>query len=146
MVNVQPQVDTGMVACEVCLKHIPKSVAESEEGREHVYYFCGPRCYEKWETVPGIREVTITASGLDVDFETAQGLAKTAAYRCTKDEEAKLIAWFDRARAKGYPEVSESQKKPAWLTYAKSHEGKIIIDVNHGLYMFVFSTAVERNT
>jgi len=37
------------VACEVCLKEIPRSVASSEEGSEYVYYFCGEACFDKWQ-------------------------------------------------------------------------------------------------
>lgn len=36
------------VACQICLKEIPKSVAESAEAVEYVYYFCGPECYTEW--------------------------------------------------------------------------------------------------
>jgi YHS domain-containing protein len=36
------------VACRICLKEIPKSVAESAEAVEYVYYFCGPECYTQW--------------------------------------------------------------------------------------------------
>lgn len=37
------------VACEVCLKEIPRSVAHSNEGSEYVYYFCGDACYARWQ-------------------------------------------------------------------------------------------------
>lgn len=36
------------VACRICMKEIPKSVAESAEGVEYVYYFCGPDCFAQW--------------------------------------------------------------------------------------------------
>jgi YHS domain-containing protein len=36
------------VACQICLKEIPRSVAESAEAVEYVYYFCGPECYTEW--------------------------------------------------------------------------------------------------
>jgi hypothetical protein len=36
------------VACDVCLKEIPRSEAEIEEASDYVLYFCGLDCYEKW--------------------------------------------------------------------------------------------------
>ena len=37
------------VACEICLKEIPKDLGTSEESVEYVYYFCGQDCFEKWQ-------------------------------------------------------------------------------------------------
>jgi hypothetical protein len=39
----------GVVACEVCLKEIPRSVASSNEGTDYVLYFCGDACFEQWQ-------------------------------------------------------------------------------------------------
>lgn len=41
------------VACQICLKEIPRSVAESAEAVEYVYYFCGPECYTEWRGEAG---------------------------------------------------------------------------------------------
>jgi hypothetical protein len=38
------------VACEVCLKQIPASEAQSEEAMDYVVHFCGLDCHEKWKT------------------------------------------------------------------------------------------------
>lgn len=37
-----------LIACDVCMKEIPKDVARSEEGRDYVYHFCGQDCFDKW--------------------------------------------------------------------------------------------------
>ena len=37
------------VACEVCLKEIPKSEAKSAEVNDYVLHFCGLECYAKWQ-------------------------------------------------------------------------------------------------
>jgi hypothetical protein len=50
MVEKKDIVEPETVACQVCLKEIPKSVAESLEGPQYVYYFCGADCYEAWQT------------------------------------------------------------------------------------------------
>ena len=36
------------IACDVCLKEIPRSEAEIEEVSDYVLYFCGLDCYKKW--------------------------------------------------------------------------------------------------
>lgn len=53
MVEKKDIVDPETVACQVCMKEIPKSVAESLEGPQYVYYFCGADCYETWQTESG---------------------------------------------------------------------------------------------
>lgn len=42
-------VETEHVACEVCMKEVPKSVATVPEGTDYVVYFCGLDCHEKWK-------------------------------------------------------------------------------------------------
>lgn len=41
--------DVELVACEVCLKEVPKSEATVPEAADYVAYFCGLDCYEKWQ-------------------------------------------------------------------------------------------------
>ena len=36
------------VSCDVCLKEIPKSEAQSAEVQDYVLYFCGLECYQQW--------------------------------------------------------------------------------------------------
>lgn len=37
------------VACEVCLKEVPKSEAMVAEATDYVLHFCGLDCYAKWQ-------------------------------------------------------------------------------------------------
>lgn len=37
------------IKCEICLKEIPKSEAQSFEAQDYVMHFCGLDCYSKWE-------------------------------------------------------------------------------------------------
>jgi hypothetical protein len=39
----------GIVACKVCLKEIPRSVASSQEGLDYVLFFCGDNCFVEWQ-------------------------------------------------------------------------------------------------
>ena len=43
--------DVELVKCEVCLKEVPKSGAQSAEARDYVAYFCGLGCYAEWDAV-----------------------------------------------------------------------------------------------
>ena len=38
-----------LVACDVCLKEVPKSEATIPEAVDYVAHFCGLECYEKWK-------------------------------------------------------------------------------------------------
>ena len=40
--------DNASVACEVCLKKIPRSEAGIAEAEDCVLYFCGLDCYRQW--------------------------------------------------------------------------------------------------
>jgi hypothetical protein len=42
-------IEPEIVACEVCLKEIPESVAKSMEGEDYIHHFCGLECFEKWK-------------------------------------------------------------------------------------------------
>jgi len=48
--------DTEHVACDVCLKEIPRSEAIVPEATDYVLRFCGLECYEKWKTQLGTPE------------------------------------------------------------------------------------------
>lgn len=38
------------VACEVCLKEVPRSEATVPEATDYVVYFCGLDCYQEWKS------------------------------------------------------------------------------------------------
>lgn len=39
----------GTIKCDVCMKEVPASEAESEEATDYVVHFCGLECYSKWK-------------------------------------------------------------------------------------------------
>ncbi|HBE91813.1 MAG TPA: DUF3330 domain-containing protein [Gammaproteobacteria bacterium] len=41
-------VEPERVACGVCLKEIPYSEAQHDEGGDCVLHFCGLECYKMW--------------------------------------------------------------------------------------------------
>lgn len=44
--------DDERVACEVCLREVPRSEAVVPEAADYVAYFCGLQCFEKWKSLP----------------------------------------------------------------------------------------------
>ena len=45
--NQSTEIDT--LPCEVCLKEIPHSEAQTSEIDDYVLHFCGIDCYRKWQ-------------------------------------------------------------------------------------------------
>jgi hypothetical protein len=41
--------DVEHVACEMCLKEVPRSEAAVPEATDYVVYFCGLDCYQEWK-------------------------------------------------------------------------------------------------
>jgi hypothetical protein len=50
--NNMPRVPSSpvceVIACEICMKEIPRDLAKSEEATGYVLYFCGDECYAQW--------------------------------------------------------------------------------------------------
>ncbi len=40
------------IACELCMKEIPKSEANVAEAADYLLYFCGLDCYDAWQQEP----------------------------------------------------------------------------------------------
>lgn len=40
--------DPEHVACVVCLKEVPYTEAQHDEGSDYVMHFCGLECYKMW--------------------------------------------------------------------------------------------------
>lgn len=49
MLNKPGNPPEGLVSCKVCLKEIPRSVAQNQEGSDYVLYFCGDKCFVEWQ-------------------------------------------------------------------------------------------------
>jgi len=48
MVYIARPTDPERVTCEVCGRIVPRASAAIVETREHVVYFCGPACCQRW--------------------------------------------------------------------------------------------------
>jgi hypothetical protein len=84
-----------------------------------------------------MRIFEITARGMEIDSDSARGMAELLASRLAG--EVTLVAWFDGRTGKGHPDVPECLSKPGWLAYAENHGGEIKVNVNHYDFVFVFS-------
>ncbi|MBK9444228.1 MAG: DUF3330 domain-containing protein [Comamonadaceae bacterium] len=51
------------VACNVCMKEIPLSVAFDMEAEDYVVHFCGPDCYQKWHQQENLTPVARLNAG-----------------------------------------------------------------------------------
>ncbi|NOX43444.1 MAG: DUF3330 domain-containing protein [Gammaproteobacteria bacterium] len=49
MTEKNKPIEPDTVECDVCLKHIPESVAQTMEGKDYIHHFCGLHCYKKWQ-------------------------------------------------------------------------------------------------
>ena len=56
-------VEVERVACEICLKGVPKSEAAVPEAVDYFVYFCGPDCYETWKNQREKPEEPVEQSG-----------------------------------------------------------------------------------
>ena len=52
MATQAPPVQEDRVACEVCLREVPRSESLVPEAADYVAYFCGLECFEKWKNLP----------------------------------------------------------------------------------------------
>ena len=72
-----------------------------------------------------------------LDFARARAIAEARARQ--EDPEPMLLAWHDRATGRFSPQVTCcGDDKPAWLIYAESRGGDLVIDINHEAYVFVY--------
>lgn len=56
MVTDKDTENEGVVSCDVCMKEVPVSQAQSEEASDYVRHFCGLECYTKWREQKGKRD------------------------------------------------------------------------------------------
>ncbi len=72
-----------------------------------------------------------------LDFSRARVFADRRAREL--DAEPMLLAWYDRGTGAFSPQVTCcGDAKPAWLIYAESRGGDLVIDINHEAYVFVY--------
>jgi len=94
------------------------------------------------ECMPLTREmltdpVDLHVTDAPLDFARARALADRRAREM--GGEPMLLAWFERATGAFSPRVTCcGDAKPAWLIYAESRGGDLVIDINDEAYVFVY--------
>ena len=72
-----------------------------------------------------------------LDFARARAIADRRAREMGADP--MLLAWYDRGAGRFSPQVTCcSDDKPAWLVYAETRRGDLVIDINNEAYVFVY--------
>jgi hypothetical protein len=94
------------------------------------------------ECIPLRREmlkdpIDIGVSDEPLDFARARAIAEERARQTAPDP--MLLAWYDRSADTFSPQVTCcGHDKPAWLTYAESRGGDLVIDINGEAFVFVY--------
>ena len=81
--------------------------------------------------------IDIGVADAPLDFARARAIAEVRARQEAADP--MLLAWYDRGAGRFSPQVTCcSDDKPAWLVYAESRGGDLVIDINDEAYVFVY--------
>jgi hypothetical protein len=81
--------------------------------------------------------IDVGVSDTPLDFARAQAIAEARARQEAADP--MLLAWYDRGTGRFSPQVTCcGDDKPAWLIYAESRGGDLVIDINVEAYVFVY--------
>ena len=81
--------------------------------------------------------IDVSVSHESLDFARARAIADRRARQ--EEPEPMLLAWYDRGAGAFSPQVTCcGDDKPAWLIYAESRGGDLIIDINQEAYVFVY--------
>jgi hypothetical protein len=81
--------------------------------------------------------IDVGVSDIPLDFARARAIAEVRARQEAVDP--MLLAWYDRGAGRFSPQVTCcSDDKPAWLVYAESRGGDLVIDINYEAFVFVY--------
>jgi hypothetical protein len=81
--------------------------------------------------------IDIGVTDAPLDFARARAIAEARARQEAADP--MLLAWYDRGSGRFSPQVTCcGDNKPAWLIYAESRGGDLVIDINGEAYVFVY--------
>ena len=84
-----------------------------------------------------VERIRLQVDDPDLDFATANGLAKENARARCKD--AMLLSWCNGKTGEFYPKFECGYKKtPPWIIFAESRGANLYIDINDGEFVFVY--------
>ena len=81
--------------------------------------------------------ITVKTDNPNLEFSAAKDIAKHRAKECCADP--MLLSWYRGKTGESYPNMECGPgDKPAWITYAESRGGDLVIDINRGQYIFIY--------
>jgi len=85
---------------------------------------------------PG-KHIEVKIDNPNLDFAEAKDMAKQKAKEICADP--MLLSWYQGKTGESYPNLECGPgDKPAWIVYAESRGGDLIIDINEGQYVFIY--------
>ena len=85
---------------------------------------------------PG-KHVELKIDNPNLDFAEAKDLSKQKAKEMCSDP--MLLSWYQGKTGESYPNLECGPgDKPAWIVYAESRGGDLMVDINEGQYIFIF--------
>jgi hypothetical protein len=85
---------------------------------------------------PG-NHIQIKTDHAGLEFNAAKDIANQKAKELCADP--MLLSWYQGNTGESYPNLECGPgDKPAWMTYAESRGGDIVINIDQGLYIFIF--------
>jgi hypothetical protein len=87
-----------------------------------------------------MKQVQISYSGADLDYEVASRLAFSLAASDHDLGDPVVMAWHDRPGARMSPAIAGADVNTRWHDSGESHEGRLEVDVN-GEFDFIFADA-----
>ncbi len=92
----------------------------------------------KIKDYPG-QHIKLKIDNPNLDFAEAKDFAKQKAKESGADP--MLLSWYQDKTGESYPNLECGPgDKPAWIVYAESRGGDLIIDINEGQYVFIYLT------
>ena len=85
---------------------------------------------------PG-KHVAVETDYPDLEFAEAKNIAKQRAKEICPDP--MLLSWLQGKTGESYPNMECGPgDKPAWITYAESRGGDLVVNINRGEYIFIY--------
>ena len=90
----------------------------------------------KIKDYPG-RHIELKIDNPELDFAAATDMAKQKAKEFCDDP--MLLSWYQGKTGESYPNLECGPgDRPAWIIFAESRGGDLTIDINGGLFVFIF--------
>jgi hypothetical protein len=81
--------------------------------------------------------IEITLDNPELKFSEAKDIARQRAKE--RSDDPMLLSWYQGKTGESYPNIECGPgDKPAWITYAESRGGDLVVNINQGQYIFIY--------